>query len=71
MHDFWDDGVFFGEKTLDFGVKRGILEEKMHDFRDNGVYSKRKWVIWGLNGGFSKRRCWIFGKKWDFQTDNV
>ena len=54
-----------------FVVKGVILKEKMHDLRDNEVFSKRKWVIWGLNGGFSKRRCWIFGKKGDFRTDNV
>ena len=48
MHDFWDDGVFFGEKTLDFGVKRGILEEKMHDLGVKRGNSQRKYMIFKI-----------------------
>ena len=44
----------------DLGEKRGIFEEKMGDFCVNEGFSKGKWVILGLNGGFSKRKCMIF-----------
>ena len=64
----------------DFGVKRGILQEKMCDSWDNGVFLKRtcmifslnqgfsksKSVIFELNGGFSKRKCKILGLKGGF-----
>ena len=42
-----------------FRVKWGILEEKTRDFRLNGGFVKS--VIFGLNGGFSKRKRVIFG----------
>ena len=60
------------EKVL-FSLKWGISEEKMRDFRlnggfaktlifgINGGFAKRKRVIFGLNGGFAKRKRVIFG----------
>ena len=52
MHDFRDDGVFFGEKMHDFRVKRWILEEKMGDLGVKWGNSQRKYMIFKIMGYF-------------------
>ena len=47
----------------DFGFKRGILKEKKRYFCLSGVFLKGKCVIFGLNGGFSKRKWVILQEK--------
>ena len=46
--------VILEEKTRGFRVKLGILEEKMRDFRLNVGFAKT--LIFGINGGFAKRK---------------
>ena len=41
MRDFLDTWGTLVAKKFDFGVKRGIFEEKMCDFCLNGVFLKR------------------------------
>ena len=42
-----------------FWVNWGICEEKMRDFRLNGGFAKT--LIFGINGGFAKRKRVLFG----------
>ena len=49
---------FLKRKLVFFCVNWEICEEKMRDFRLMG--DLRKHMIFGLNGGFSKRKCLVF-----------
>ena len=50
----------FGGENACFTLKWVIFEEKMRDFPNNWGFLKGKGVIFGLNGGFSKRKQVIF-----------
>ena len=71
MQDFGVKRGIFQEKMRGFVVKSGIFQEKMHDFRDNGVFFGEKMLALVVKARFSKRKCMIFAIMGCFPRENA